>query len=58
MKNDIREIRSRVINLATHLALEKIENYNKTYYRSNGEALDEACKILKIDTNEFLKMFI
>lgn len=58
MESGVKKIRSKVINLATHLALEEVEVNGGAYYRTNSQALNDACKILKIDTNEFLKMFI
>ncbi|BDR82520.1 hypothetical protein [Clostridium tetani] len=58
MKNNVKEIKNRVMNLATQLALEKVEVYGKTYYRSNNEAIEEACGRLGINRKDFIKMFI
>ena len=52
------DIRSKLINMATSLALQESEETGKCYKECTSDALEEACLRLNIDKKEFLKMFI
>ena len=51
-----RELKRRVINLATSLALQ--DRTTRPYYEVISECIEEACSRLHVNRKTFIKMFI
>lgn len=51
------ELRRKVINLATSLALQETDRTGKDYTECINGALDEACERLKVNRKDFIRMF-
>lgn len=51
------ELRSKVLSIATALALQKSAEDGTDYSQAIPEAMEEACKRLGVTKNIFIKMF-
>lgn len=52
------ELRKRVINTATALALQETERIGQAYTKALSKALNEACIRHDVSRKEFIKMFL
>lgn len=55
---DIKDLRRKVINLATSIALQETAQSGQDYCKATNKALDEACERIGVDRKQFIKMFI
>ena len=52
------DIKNKVIELSKDIVVEESEKNGQVYTKSLSKALDRACRELKVDEKEFIKMFI
>lgn len=53
-----KELKKKIENLAMEIALKETAETGEDYVKAIPKALDKACKMLKIDDKEFIKMFV
>ncbi|CCJ32872.1 hypothetical protein [Caloramator australicus] len=52
-----KELKIKIENLAMEITLRETAETGEDYVKAIPRALDKACKILKVDDKEFIKMF-